>query len=155
MRADVLQDGINIVLYPEQPVLAYRNFSINKDNYIFFGNNKQIRADVNLTADDGTGLKIYSTATDSVNDITLSVNNVNLGELSNVLPFLPKMQGMLSGDIHFFDDHKSISAMGSLQANSFAFDGTRLGQIGADVTYLPKSNGEHYASAFISSGGIR
>lgn len=154
LRADVLQDGINIVLYPEQPVLAYRNFSINKDNYIFFGNNKQIRADVNLTADDGTGLKIYSTATDSVNDITLSVNNVNLGELSNVLPFLPKMQGMLSGDIHFFDDHKSISAMGSLQANSFAFDGTRLGQIGADVTYLPKSNGEHYASAFISSGGI-
>ena len=30
LRADVLQDGINIVLYPEQPVLAYRNFSINK-----------------------------------------------------------------------------------------------------------------------------
>lgn len=154
VRADMLKDGINIVLYPENPVLAYRNFTINRDNYIFLGSNKQIRADVDLKADDGTGLKIYSTATDSVNDITLSVNHLNLGELSNVLPYLPKMQGSLSGDVHVFDDHKNVSAMGSLKADDFAFEGTRLGEVGADVTYLPKSNGEHYASAFISSAGL-
>ena len=154
LRADLVEDGYRISLFPHNPVLAYRNFSINSDNYIYLGNDRKIRADVNLLADDGTGLKIYSAATDSVNDITLSLNNINLKELSNVVPYLPKMEGMLAGDFHVFDNHKTLSAMGSITTEGFAFDGTRLGNLGADVVYLPKGDGEHYASAYISSEGI-
>lgn len=153
LRADLVDDGINIVLYPEHPVLAYRSFTINKDNYIFLGRHQQIRADIDLVADDGTGLKIYSEATDSVNDITLSVNNVNLKELSHVMPYLPQMEGMLNGDFHVYDNHKTISAMGTFDAAGFAYDGTKLGNVGGDVVYLPKGNGEHYANAFIRSEG--
>ncbi len=153
LRADLVEGGINLVLYPEQPVLAYRNFTINRDNYIFLGTNKQIRADVDLLADDGTGLRVHSEAADSVNDITLSVNHVNLGELSNVLPYLPKMEGLLDGDFHVFDNHTSLSAMGSFEAQGFSYEGTALGNVGADVVYLPKGDGEHYASAFIRSAG--
>lgn len=153
LRADLVDGGVNIVLYPEHPVLAYRNFTINKDNYIFLGNKQQIRADVDLIADDGTGLKIYSEAGDSVNDITLSVSNVNLKELSHVVPYLPQMEGVLNGDFHIFDNHKSISAMGSFDASDFAYEGTTLGNVGGDVIYLPKGNGEHHANAFIRSEG--
>jgi len=152
--AEHLDDGLHVSIYPKNPVLAYRTFSINEDNYVFLGrHNGQLRADIDLLADDGTGLKIYSVPSDSVNDITVSVNNVNLGELSNVLPYLPKMEGTLSGDVHIFDNHQTISAMGSLSADDFAYEGTRLGTVGADVVYLPKGKGEHYASAYISSAG--
>jgi len=153
LRADLVEGGLNMVLYPEHPVLAYRNFTINKDNYLYLGKDRKIRANIDLLADDGTGLKIYSTATDSVNDITLSVNNVNLGELSNVMPYLPKLQGMLSGDVHVFDDHRTFSAMSSLTAKDFAYEGTPLGDIGTDLVYLPKGKGEHYASAYVSADG--
>lgn len=153
LRADIVPGGLNIVLYPENPVLAYRSFTINKDNYVFLGKNRQVRANIDLLADDGTGLQLYSNATDSVNDITLSVNDVNLGELSNVMPYLPRLEGMLSGDVHVYDNHRTFSAMSSLQATGFAYEGTPLGNVGTDLVYLPMGGGEHQASAYVSVDG--
>ena len=153
LQAALVDGGLNIHLYPENPVLAYRNFKVNKDNYIFLGKDNSIRADVDLLADDGTGLKIYGEPKDSVNDLTVSVNQVNLGELSAVLPYMPKLSGMLSGDVHVTDDrqHKQLSAMASLTADNFKYEDMPLGNVGIDAVYLPKTGGEHHASAFISS----
>ncbi len=155
IEAALQESGVNIHLYPENPVLAYRHFTVNKDNYIFLGNDRSIRANVDLLADDGTGLKVYGEPKDSANDITLSVNQVNLGELSTVLPYLPKLSGMLSGDIHVTDDWKNqqLSAMASLEAANFTYEDIALGTVGIDAVYLPKTGGEHHASAFISSNG--
>ena len=155
LQAALVDGGLNIHLYPENPVLAYRNFKVNKDNYIFLGKDNSIRADVDLLADDGTGLKIYGEPKDSVNDLTVSVNQVNLGELSAVLPYMPKLSGMLSGDVHVTDDsqHKQLSAMASLTADNFKYEDMPLGNVGIDAVYLPKTGGEHQASAFISSNG--
>lgn len=155
LQAALVDGGLNIHLYPENPVLAYRNFKVNKDNYIFLGKDNSIRADVDLLADDGTGLKIYGEPKDSVNDLTVSVNQVNLGELSAVLPYMPKLSGMLSGDVHVTDDrqHKQLSAMASLTADDFKYEDMPLGNVGIDAVYLPKKGGEHHASAFISSNG--
>lgn len=155
LQAALVDGGMNIHLYPENPVLAYRNFKVNKDNYIFLGKDNSIRADVDLLADDGTGLKIYGEPKDSVNDLTVSVNLVNLGELSAVLPYMPKLSGMLSGDVHVTDDsqHKQLSAMASLTADNFKYEDMPLGNVGIDAVYLPKTGGEHHASAFISSNG--
>ena len=164
-------------LYPHNPILAYRRFTVNKDNFLFLGRDKSIKADIDLVADDGTALRIYgepkyddsdpdeegsdpslvAARTDSVkpaNDLTLSVNHVNLGELSAVLPYLPRLPGMLSGDVHVTDDisRKKLSAVASLQADDLTFEGTPLGKVGVEAIYLPKGNGEHHASAFISSG---
>ena len=155
LQAALVDGGLNIHLYPENPVLAYRNFKVNKDNYIFLGKDNSIRADVDLLADDGTGLKIYGEPKDSVNDLTVSVNQVNLGELSAVLPYMPKLSGMLSGDVHVTDDsqHKQLSAMASLTADNFKYEDMPLGNVGIDAVYLPKTGGGHQASAFISSNG--
>lgn len=155
LQAALVDGGLNIHLYPENPVLAYRNFKVNKDNYIFLGKDNSIRADVDLLADDGTGLKIYGEPKDSVNDLTVSVNQVNLGELSAVLPYMPKLSGMLSGDMHVTDDsqHKQLSAMASLTADNFKYEDMPLGNVGIDAVYLPKTGSEHHASAFISSNG--
>lgn len=155
LQAALVDGGLNIHLYPENPVLAYRNFKVNKNNYIFLGKDNSIRADVDLLADDGTGLKIYGEPKDSVNDLTVSVNQVNLGELSAVLPYMPKLSGMLSGDVHVTDDsqHKQLSAMASLTADNFKYEDMPLGNVGIDAVYLPKTGGEHHASAFISSNG--
>ena len=153
----MLQDkGVNIHLYPQNPVIAYRGFTVNKDNYIFLGKDQSIRANVDLLADDGTGLKIYGEPKDSANDVTVSVNQLNLAELSSVLPYMPKLGGMLSGDIHMTQSmlsDKQLSAMASLSADGFKYEDMPLGNVGIDAIYLPKTGGEHHASAFISSNG--
>lgn len=152
LRAALEEGGIKASVYPEHPVLAYRTFTVNTDNFIFLGDGRQIRADVDLVADDGTGLRILSEPVDSVNDITVSAYNINLAELSDVVPYLPKMGGTLNGDFHLLDNHEAISAMGSVEAKDFAYAGTPLGSVGADIVYLPKGEDEHFASAYIRAG---
>lgn len=149
--AEMEKDGVRLHLYPETPIVAYRKFTINPDNYLFLGEDRRVRADVRLVADDGTGLQVYSEGADSTkNDITLSLSNVNLKELSNVFPYLPKMEGHLSGDFHLIDDHKSISAVGSVDARNFGYEGAKLGNLGAEVMYQPKSALEHFADVFLT-----
>lgn len=155
VEAAISDEGVRMHLYPENPVIAYRNFKVNRDNYIHLDSARRIKADINLLADDGTGLQIYGEPTDTTNDVTLSLSHVNLAELSSVLPYLPRMSGMLSGDIHVTDDlsFTQMTALGSLEAEGFKYEDTALGTIGVEALYLPKEGGEHHASAFISCNG--
>lgn len=151
LKASLAEGGIELALYPEHPVIAYRNFTVNADNHVFLGRDKSVRADVRLLADDGTGLNIYSAPADSSNDITLSLANVNLGELSDVVPLLPQMRGLLSGDLHVVDDHRALSVSTLFTAENFELEGAKLGNIGLEALYLPKAGGEHFANAYISA----
>lgn len=153
VRAEVQDSGVNVRLYPEHPVIAYRGFTVNRDNYIFIGNDRLVSADVDLLADDGTGLKIYGQPKDSANDLTLSVNRVNLSELSAVLPYLPRLGGSLSGDVHVTDLNNVLSAMATIEATGFSYEDTMLGDVELEAAYLPSAADEHHANAFISYGG--
>ena len=151
VKAEIEDEGYRVSLYPTHPILAYRNFTINDDNFITVTNDfKRFAANVDLLADDGTGLKIYGEPrSDGANDITLSISELNLGELSRSLPFLPAMKGMLTGDVHVSDENDKISAMASLEANDFKYEGTDLGKVGVDAMYMPKEDGEQYVDAFL------
>lgn len=184
-------------LHPHNPVFAYRTFTINDDNFISIDRQGMIRADVHLVADDGTGLLVYSEpSVERTNDVTLSIYNFNLGELCDVMPYLPRLAGMVNGDFHLIDIHdtdgtlahtvtlpaeepqedegelatasdttmvstqassllagRQISAMGSVEIARLSYEGTPIGDLGAEIVYLPKSGGEHYADAFISYNG--
>lgn len=153
MRADVTHDGLRAHLYPERPKIAFRTFEVNPDNFLFLGTNKQLEANLRLQADDGTGLQVFSESADSLNDITLNIQSLNLRELSNVIPYMPKMAGLFHADVHITDNYEMIAAMSSVTTTDFEFEGTALGNLGADIVYLPKSAEEHYASAFISVDG--
>ena len=87
LRADVQDNGIKIVFSQIHPIIAYRKFDINEDNYIFLGNDRRVEADVNMLADDGTGARIYSTPNpEALQDLSVNLNHVNLKELTAVIP---------------------------------------------------------------------
>ncbi len=156
LEAELKDEGLKLKLLPENPILAFRTFTINKDNYILLRKDSTLFADVDLLADDGTGLKIYSLPGDSINDVTLSINRINLGELSNFLPYMPQITGFLNGDLHFMRNtiNHEVSAMAMVATQDLKFEDIVLGNIGADVTYVPKDSGEHYASAFVTTDDI-
>ena len=79
-RAEMLDSGIHVKLLPEKPVLGYKVFNLNNDNYIMLGRNRRIMADIDLVADDKTGVKIYSEDqdTDMLQDLTVSLNQFDL-----------------------------------------------------------------------------
>lgn len=87
------------------------------------------------------------------NDISVLIKDLNLGELSNVLPYLPRIGGRLNGDFHLIDNHKTISAVGTVEARDFAYDNIPIGNLGGELVYMPKEGNEHYADAFITFNG--
>lgn len=153
LRAELAPGGIAVKLYPEEPILAYRRFTVNRDNYLYMGRNRQIYADIDLRADDGTGLSLQGAPSDSLNDLTLSLTQINLAELSGVMPYLPRLSGKLDADIHVTDDHQTLTAMATVNTTALTFEDAPLGNIGLEAIYLPQGDGQHQAMAYVRSEG--
>ncbi len=147
-------DGYQVHFYPLNPIIAYRHFTLNEDNFIYLHDDNHVEALVDLLADDGTGFKLYSTPNESaLQDITLSVHDFNLGELSAVLPYLPKVDGLLAGDFHLVQDEQSMSVSIDASVRDMAYEGAQMGNVGLNAIYLPNNDGTHYVDGIVSQNG--
>lgn len=155
LRARMAENGdVTFSLFPEKSVIAYRTFTVNKDNFLTIGKDNYISANVDLLADDRTGVKITTPQGDSARDVTVSLNHINLNELSAVVPYFPEVGGLLSGDVHArWDEGGKLSLAGALDMKDFSYQGTPLGNLETDVAYLPKDKDNSYISANIFSQG--
>lgn len=138
-------------LTPLRPVLAYRNFTINEDNFLELRKDGRIDANLELVADDGTGLKIYSTPNEEAEqDLTASLNRFNLGELCAVLPYMPRITGSLHGDVHYLQMEAVTSVMADLSVQEMTYEGCPMGTIGINAAYMPNEDGSHYVDGFMT-----
>ena len=151
LRLDRLEDGIKVHFTPLNPIIAYRTFALNEDNYVELTRDGRVKALVDLLADDGTGLKLYSSPNEeALQDLSLSVNNFNLGELTKVLPYLPDLQGLLHGDIHYMQTESELSVSADMGVKDMVYEGTSMGNIGLNGVYLPNSDGSHYVDVIMT-----
>ncbi len=152
LKADVLKDGIRVHFTPLNPVIAYRNFTFNEDNFIQLTRQGRLNAHVDLLADDQTGLKLESSSSEEVlQDISLSINHLNLNELIHVMPFAPNVEGFLHSDIHYLKvDSTNITLSTDTRVDSLVYEGTAMGDIGVNVIYFPNTDGSHHVNAITS-----
>ncbi len=142
---------IRVHLEPLRPILAYRYFTLNEDNYIFADSLGRIDANLDLLADDGTGLKVFSTPNeDAEQDITVSVNHFNLGELCSVLPYMPSVTGFLQGDAHLLKTDNILSVGMDMRVKEMTYEGCPMGDIGINAAYMPNEDGSHYLDGFLT-----
>lgn len=147
-------DGYRVHLHPLHPILAYRYFTLNEDNFVYLHDDNRLEANIDLLADDGTGFKLYSTPNDdALQDLTLSVHDFNLGELSAVIPYMPSIGGMLGGDFHLVMDEQSTSVLVDAQVNGLSYENAPLGLVGLNAVYLPNADGTHYVDGIVSHDG--
>ena len=147
--AEMEEEGLRFRLLPDRPTLGYKEFNLNKDNFIFLGKDKKIQANIDLIADDKTGLKIYSMGdTDNPLDLTVSVNMLDLGELTAVVPYLPRITGQLNGDYHIIRDEQGhISAVSDMAVAQMTYEGSPIGNISTELVYLLKDDDTHAIEA--------
>ena len=151
MQADVTPEALNVHFKPLNPIIAYRNFKLNEDNYIRLIKGNKVKALLDLLADDGTGLKLYSTDNEeALQDVSLSVNRLNLGELSSVMPFMPMIEGFLHGDLHYMQADSTITISTDMTVKGMKYEGTGMGDIGLNLIYLPNADGSHYVDGIVS-----
>ena len=151
-EATMEAEGIKLHLTPNDPIIAYEAFEINDNNYILIGENNRVFADVKMRAQDGTGIQIYSTDDDSdyLQDITLSLNRLNLRKLLAAIPYAPKVEGQLDGDYHFIQStDKSFSVSTDMVVHNMIYEGCSIGNLGTQLVYMPKDDGSHYVDGHI------
>lgn len=154
-EVDVREDGFHIHFNPLDPVLAYRNFHLNEDNYLMLRRDNHVYANINLLADDGTGILLYSTPNEeALQDISVGFNKFNLGELSRALPYMPKITGLLHGDVHLVQTTQNLSVATELEINDMSYEGAPLGQVGLQAVYLPNADGTHFVDGSLLQMGM-
>ena len=148
--AEMEQDGVRLHLLPERPTIGYKEFNLNKDNFIFLSGNRKMQAKIDLISDDKTGIKLYTEHQDStmLQDLTLSVNRLDLGEVTSVIPYLPKITGQLNGDYHILQDQdENISVASDMAIRNMTYEGSAIGNISTELVYLMKEDETHAIEA--------
>ena len=144
---------VNFSLYPQTPIIAYREFSINSDNYITTRPNRPIMADVRLTClSDSSYLAVYADESDIGKQIAnVIANDINIGELLKVVPVpgLPTMNGMLNVDATYIDQGENFMVEGVMNAEQFAYQGMNMGKVSSRFTYMPQGDTGHVIDATI------
>ena len=149
-QAEMLDSGLNVRLMPETPTLGYKLFKLNADNYIFLGNNKRVKANIDLLAEDGMGVKIYSEESDptALQDVTVSLNKFNLDEVTSVIPYMPRMTGMLHGDYHVVQDAEGhLSVASDMSVRDMTYERSPIGNVSTELLYLQQGDSAHVVEA--------
>ena len=148
--ADMESNGIRFKLLPERPTIGYKEFNLNQDNFIFLARNNRIQAKVDLIADDKTGVKVYTEEQDStmLQDLTVSVNRLDLSEVTSVLPYLPHITGKLNGDYHIIQDQEGhFSVASDMAVQNMTYEKSPIGNISTEFVYMMKENDTHAVEA--------
>ncbi len=110
-----------------------------------------MEADVNMLADDGTGARIYSTPNpEALQDLSVNLNHVNLKELTAVIPYAPRISGLMQTDAHLIQTEENLSVVADVSVKDMAYEDAPLGNIGLGMVYLPNNDGTHFVDARIS-----
>ncbi len=154
-QASMESDGLRFTLLPKNPTIAFREFTLNDNNYLFLRNDQRLSAKLEMEDGDGTTIDVYSEETDStrLQDLTVSVSKLNLGQLTSTLPFLPSVEGMLVGDFHIImDEQKQISVAADVDVDNMVYEGNAMGNINTEFVYLQNTDNTHSIDGILLRG---
>lgn len=149
--AEMVDSGIVARLNTEDPILGYKKFKVNEDNYVFLAKNQRISANLNLQAADGQGLQIYSNDEnqEAQQDITASLHRFDLAQVLSVVPYAPNITGIMNGDFHLLKNDQDLSVSSSLAVDNLTLEHSPMGNLSTEFVYIPKGDGTHYVDGLL------
>ena len=155
LQAAMKGRGIQLSITSPQAILGYKSFAVNDSNYFYIGRDRRLSANLRLQAADGTGLLVSTEDADttSLQNVTLSMNHFELGSLFAVLPFAPKMSGVMDGDYHLIQTDKELTVSSDLTIKNLVYENSPMGDVGTQFVYMPKGDGSHYVDGIITQDG--
>ncbi|MBR3456396.1 MAG: translocation/assembly module TamB domain-containing protein [Bacteroidaceae bacterium] len=141
--------------YPEEPILGFRKFKVNTDNYLLLKKKNKAYADIHLSSDNGTRIDFTANPdAQTEQDFNLSIENFGIKQLLSILPMAPDMDGQLNIKANYRQENGNTSVVGDIKANDFVFGGTKLGDVGATLNYIPDGTDRHSIDGSISQDTI-
>jgi len=151
LSAEMEKKGLMFHFYGDDPILGYKEFKVNDDNYFFLGNDRRVSAKVTLSASDGQGVQVYSNDEDStaLQDLTLTLHRFDLEKVLSVLPYTPNVKGIMDGDFHAIQTQDELSVSSTVSVDNMVYEGCPMGNIGTEFVYTPSTDGTHKVNGFL------
>ncbi|MCM1311479.1 MAG: translocation/assembly module TamB [Bacteroides sp.] len=150
VAAEFTDSLLHLNLYPEEPIIAFTRFTINKDNFVDLDKNGLLSANIKLASmSDSCRINLTATAEER-QEATAIVENLKIDELLTVFPFMPKMGGMLDIDATYRTTEENFSINGYLSVDKYSFENMPIGDIRADFDYAPQGTTAHIITAKLS-----
>ena len=144
LKTLVKPNELNLSFRPEA-VLLNNRFSFNKENYITLKSNGTIDADVTLSNDSEAGMHLYTTPSGSSKlNANLELFNIDLAELTSVMPFVPDIAGLLNLELYLNKSKDDMMLSSDIRIDDVAYEGTPIGNEALEIVYFPKNEKTHY-----------
>lgn len=101
ITTELLDRAVRATMTPQNPVFAYRNWSVNDGNYLTYHFDKRIEADMRIEgANDSQFFRITSSDREDMppGSIQLDIAGIELAELFAFIPSPPPVEGTFSGN---------------------------------------------------------
>ena len=132
-------NGVLLNLTPAEPVIAYRKFHfVDNSNWVYLHKNMRVYANIDMDSDNGLGFRMQSDRNDSVSlqNMNVELSRLQLGELSEVLPYMPRLTGLFSAEANI---------------DELTYERQHVGDVGMGATWLPGDKGAtHYLNTYFS-----
>lgn len=155
LSANMTDEGIRINIDENKLILGYREFAVNDDNYVMLQKNMRVDANMQFIDSQGTGLQIYTDNEDAtaLQDITFSVHKLDIADIISVLPYMPKVTGIMDGDFHIMMSQDNTTISGDIETKNLVYENCHMGNISTELTYMPKDDGSHYIDGILLKDG--
>lgn len=155
VEASMEENGINLHILDDAPVIGYRKFAVNKDNYIFMGTDRRVSANMLLQTDDDMAIHVYTNDEneEALQDLTVGLNKFDLEKVLSVMPYMPRITGIMNGDFHLIQTKDELSVSSSLYVDNMTYENSRMGNLGTEFVYIPKSDGTHIVDGILTYNG--
>ena len=159
LHAQTVDSAVNITFYPDQPILAFKKFQLNKDNLVQIQLSRPnpkaspemglISANVELQAlEDSCLISVHAQPNEDNEQMAHAIiRNLNLEELVKVVPFAPQMAGLLNADATYDVREKQFKVLSDMSLKDFVYEEMPVGNLHSNIVYVPEGKDMHTVDA--------
>ena len=140
-NAHLTEDEVRMRLFGDNPVIGYRHWTVNDDNYVNVDyRTRMLDANLQLKSD-SSSLKLLTTRLpdETTENVQLNIDNLKIEEWTNLLPMLAKTSGTLNADVDINWDGTNADGNGIIDIQDFVYNGKPEGDVtlNADFDFDP------------------
>ena len=136
--------GFDFRFYPENPVIAFIPFTINKNNFFYFKSLKEMDADLRFEGRANASLWVHSgDGDDAMKEIMVELSQINLKTITDGLADIPSLKGILNATFRYMPMEDNYIIVADGHVDNLYYENGRIGEILLNATYMPMEKGTH------------
>ncbi len=137
LNATLTDSAVNVKLFPKEPVIGYRKWSINDSNYVNLNyGTRMLDANLRLESDSSVvALATQRAPGATTEDILLNINNLRIEEWTKFMPNMDPMTGVLNANMDVKFDGHALDGTGVLDLKNFVYNGMREGDFTVNTEF--------------------